>query len=402
MGRSLPKRNEPFKLGPRARDDKSHFTAAATPVASLSFGPNMDTPEDVFLLTGFTGFLGERLTAELLATRPEARILALVRPASLDRARARAHAFNVGARLELVAGDLTVDGLGVDRAEGMFGRIREIYHLAALYDLTCTAAAAELANVHGTTNLLAFAARCPGLRRLHHVSTCYVAGDHQGRFGEGDLDLGQGFLNHYDRTKFQAERAVRQYRGPGATTIYRPAIVVGDSRTGALAKPDGPYLVMEAMCRLPRRFLFTRVGTGQCPVNLVPIDFVARALAHLAAVPETAGQCYQLADPDPLSAGELQRHLMQLLDRRFLLLPLPTGLVRRVLRCRPAARLLGLPSEVVPYFDYQAWFDTTQTQTALAGSGITCPRLADYLPILVKAWKERRTGIAREDRRAGP
>jgi thioester reductase-like protein len=352
----------------------------------------MNTPEETFLLTGFTGFLGERLTAELLATRPEARLLALVRPASLERARARAHALDAGSRLELVAGDLTLEGLGMDRAEGFLGRVREIYHLAALYDLTCTAAAAELANLRGTTNLLAFAARCPGLRRLHHVSTCYVAGDHQGRFGEDDLDLGQGFLNHYDRTKFQAELSVRRYPGPGATTIYRPAIVVGDSRTGAFAKPDGPYLVMEAMRRLPRRFLFTRVGTGQRPVNLVPIDFVVRGLAHLGALPETAGHCYHLADRDPLSAGELQVRLMRLLDRRFLLLPLPAGLVRRVLRCRPAARLLGLPAEVVPYFDYPAWFDTQRAQAALAGSGITCPRIADYLPTLVKAWQTRRAG----------
>lgn len=354
----------------------------------------MNTADEVLLLTGFTGFLGERLTAELLAARPGTRIAALVRPASIDRARARIQAIDAEARIELVAGDLTADGLGLGQAEAgaLATRIREVYHLAALYDLTCTAIAAEQANLRGTANLLAFAARCPGLRRFHHVSTCYVAGDHRGRFGEDDLDLGQGFLNHYDRTKFQAELVVRQYRGPGATTIYRPAIVVGDSRTGALAKGDGPYLVMEAMCRLPRRFLFPRVGTGRSPVNLVPVDFVARALARLAAAPETAGRCYQLADPAPLTAGELQQHLMQLLDRRFLLLPLPTGLVRLFLRCGPVARLLGLPPEAIPYFDYGAWFDTRQTQAALAGSGIACPRIADYLPTLVEAWRTRRIG----------
>jgi nucleoside-diphosphate-sugar epimerase len=149
------------------------------------------------------------------------------------------------------------------------------------------------------------------------------------------------------------------------------------------------------MSRLPRRFLFPRVGTGQSPVNLVPVDFVARALARLAAAPETAGRCYHLADPAPLTAGELQRHLMRLLDRRFLLLPLPTGLVRRFLRRGPVARLLGLPPEAIPYFDYGAWFDTTQTQAVLVESGIACPRVTDYLPMLVKAWKKRRAGILR-------
>ena len=347
------------------------------------------TPNTIFV-TGFTGFLGRRLVAELLATRPEQPIIALVRRESLDRARASISSLGAGSRLTLVEGDLLSNGLGLTPATPIHATVSEIFHLAALYDLAATAEAAREANVRGTAHLLAFAAGCPGLQRLHHVSTCYVAGDHRGRFGEEDLSRGQGFLNHYDQTKFESELAVRRHAGPGAVTVYRPAIVVGDSKTGEIAKPDGPYMVMEAMSRLPRWFVFPRVGSGTRPVNLVPVDYVVRALACLSGRPETTGGCYHLADPEPLTAGELQRHLMRLLHRRFLLLPVPSPVLRQVLRPRLIARLMGLPAEAIPYFDYRAWFSTDRAQALLAPHGVSCPRLTDYLPLLVATWQQRR------------
>ncbi len=354
----------------------------------------MAAATEVVLITGFTGFLGRRLVAELLAARPRASVVALVRAASMARARQAVAQLSpelvAAERVELVSGDLATEGLALQAPGELAGRVVEIFHLAALYDLACTAAAAAAANVDGSRRLLAFAASCPQLRRLHYVSTCYVAGTHAGRFHEDELDVGQGFLNHYDRTKFAAEKLVRDYRGPGQVTVYRPAIVVGDATHGDFDKVDGPYLVMEAMQRLPSPGLFARIGSGAAPVNLVPVDFVVRSLAYLSARPDTAGGCYHLADPQPMTAFQIQRRTMALLDRHFLLVPLPASWVAASLRWRSLSRLVGLPPEVVPYFDYRAEFDTSRCQAALAASGIRCPALADYLPVLVRAWKDRR------------
>jgi thioester reductase-like protein len=350
----------------------------------------MVAPAEVMLITGFTGFLGRRLVARLLATRPQLRLVALVRAASMARAQQAVAALGAADRVELVSGDLAADGLALQAPAALARRVVEIFHLAALYDLACSAAAATAANVDGTRHLLAFAASCPRLRRLHYVSTCYVAGTHAGHFGEGDLDVGQGFLNHYDQTKFAAEKLVRDYRGQGGVTVYRPAIVVGDATHGDFDKADGPYLVMEAMQRLPSPGVFARIGSGTAPVNLVPVDFVVSCLAYLSGLPDTAGGCYHLADPRPMTAAQIQRRTMALLHRRFLLVPLPASWVAACLRWRFLSRLIGLPAEVVPYFDYRAEFDTSRCQAALAASGIRCPQLADYLPVLVRAWQARR------------
>lgn len=351
----------------------------------------MQPAEECLLVTGFTGFLGEHLVAELLKRRPAATLLALVRPASLSQAYRRAASLGAAAkRLHLLPGDIVLPDLGLESPTAIAARLTEIFHLAALYDLACPAALAEQVNVRGTAHLLAFASRCPHLRRFHYTSTCYVAGNHRGLFREEDLEVGQEFFNHYDRTKFAAEQRVRQHLSSLPITIYRPAIVVGHSQTGATGKFDGLYLAMNALARLPRRFVFPRIGSGRQPVNLVPVDFVSQAMAYLSGREESRGQCYHLADPSPLSALELQRALMELLDRRFLLLPVPLRLARWLLQPGMAQRYLGLPVQALPYFDYPAHFATSRTTAHLAGSGIACPRLLDYLPTLVRFWKQSR------------
>ena len=108
-------------------------------------------------------------------------------------------------------------------------------------------------NVDGTRNVLDFAQEARNLRRLHYVSTCYVSGRTAGVFTEHDLEKGQSFNNYYEETKYLAEVEVQQRMRAGLpTTIYRPAIVVGDSRTGATQKYDGPYFVIRWLLRQPR------------------------------------------------------------------------------------------------------------------------------------------------------
>jgi thioester reductase-like protein len=154
-----------------------------------------------------------------------------------------AHPHTVG-RISLVEGDITVPGLGIDVVDrGRLTDVGEVWHLAAVYDLAVPRRwPAESTSKEPPTSS-SFCLAYDHFRRLQYVSTCYVSGDYEGEFPEDDLDLGQGFLNHYESTKFEAEVLVREAMKAGLpATIYRPGIVVGDSRTGETQKYDGPYM----------------------------------------------------------------------------------------------------------------------------------------------------------------
>ena len=200
------------------------------------------------LFTGFPGFLGSELLPRMLQRQPDATALCVVQSKFAALAAERALALAAANpsfrnRIRLLEGDITQPNLGVTIDEG---DVREIVHLAAIYDLTVSRDAAMRVNVDGTRRVVELARRCTALRRLHYVSTCYVSGRHRGVFGENDIAVGQRFNNYYEETKQLAEVEVRQAMASGLpATIYRPSVVVGDSATGATQKFDGPYFVMQ-------------------------------------------------------------------------------------------------------------------------------------------------------------
>lgn len=341
-------------------------------------------------LTGFPGFLGRRLVVELLRQRPDAAIDALVEPrmlpaaeaarAALDRALPGAHA-----RLRLHPGDLTSPDLGLGAAyPALAADATDIFHLAAVYDLAVPREVAYRVNVLGTAHLLAFAARCPALRRLNYVSTAYVAGDRTGLVGEDDLDAGQGFKNHYEWTKFRAERLVRAAMPDLPTTIYRPAIVVGDSRTGETDKFDGPYFAMRFIERLDRwRLPAPMIGRGDALANLVPVDYVVAAILHLARDPAAVARAVHLCDPDGPTAWSVFRQCAELITGREPFWSLSPALAAIALRLCPLRRLLGVPREALAYFDHPVTFGTTNAYALLSPAGIAPPPFADYAEPLV-------------------
>ena len=185
--------------------------------------------------------------------------------------------------------------------------VREIYHLAAIYDLSVPRSIGMKVNVDGTRNMLDFADSCTQLNRFQYVSTCYVSGAWPGIFGERDLEKGQQFNNFYEETKYLAEVEVQKRMHHGLpVTIYRPAIVVGDSDSGETQKYDGPYYVIRWLLRQPFVAILPIVGNPNVVrVNVVPRDFVIRAIGYLSGLESSAGKVYQLADPNPLTVSEL-------------------------------------------------------------------------------------------------
>lgn len=347
---------------------------------------------ETIVFTGFPGFLGSELLPRVLARAPGRRALCVVQSKFADLARRRAAEIvdrhrKLAGRVDLVEGDITATDLGMESAAALAPAVVEIHHLAAVYDLSVTRALGERVNVEGTRQVLAFAHRCPRLEALHYVSTCYVSGKHPGRFTEADLDVGQAFNNHYEETKFRAEVLVRDAMRKGMpVAIYRPAIVVGDSATGATQKYDGPYYVIRWILKQPRLAVLPTVGDpGSVRLNVVPRDFVVRALAHLSADPRSRGVTFQLADPDPLTIDEIIRGVAAASGRTVIRIPLPLAVAKAAIDYVPGVEwLLGIPSAAVDYFVHPTTYATDNTVSHLRGSGIDLPRFRDYLPRLVE------------------
>lgn len=338
-------------------------------------------------MTGFPGFLGSALLPRLLARREAMTAICLVQPHLLEVAEQRlagieaAHP-HLANRVSLVVGDITTAGLGVDRRDRpKLHEVTEVWHLAAVYDLSVPEAIARQVNVGGTAQVLDFCRSLPGLRRLQYVSTCYVAGDYDGVFPEDDLDLGQGFLNHYESTKFEAEVLVRRaMRADLPATIYRPGIVVGDSQTGETQKYDGPYFVATYLRKQPKVALVPAVGpVDRTRMGLVPRDYVIDAMDQLSVTDRSLGRTYALTDPNPPSARHLVETFAKHLGKRVVWVWLPLGVTRAVVGMVPGLEfLLGLPAEALDYLASRTSHSTTNALADLAGTSVVCASFDDY------------------------
>jgi thioester reductase-like protein len=352
------------------------------------------------LVTGFPGFLGSRLLPRVLGRAPGTRAACLVQDKFAALAAERVAALeatdpSLAGRIDLVPGDLTRPGLGIERGARLAADVTEIWHLAAVYDLSVPRDVGMRVNVEGTRNVLRFAEGCPNLRRHQYVSTCYVSGRHCGPFAETDLDVGQSFNNFYEETKFLAEVEVAAARDGGMpTSVYRPAIVVGDSRTGDTQKFDGPYFLLQWLLRQPEAFaLVPLVGDpAMVRFNMVPSDFVIDAIEHLSGLDASVGRTYQLADPRPLTVDELLTDMCRATGRRGVRVALPHRLTTWTLaNVPPVQRWVGIPADAVEYFVHPTHYGTAQAGADLAGSGVACPPVADYLPHLVRFMSRHRS-----------
>jgi nucleoside-diphosphate-sugar epimerase len=328
--------------------------------------------------TGFPGFLGSELLPRILG-RTDDYALCLVQPKFRALAEERAKPY--GDRVRLVEGDLTAPLDHID-----VGQIREIWHLAAVYDLSVPRDLGMSVNVTGTTRVLDLAERATRLERFHYISTCYVSGRHDGLFTERDLEVSQHFNNFYEETKQLAEVEVRRRMPRIPATIYRPSVVVGDSATGATQKFDGPYFVIQWLMRQPRLAVLPVVGRpSRYRFNVVPRDFVVNAMEYLSALPQSLGQTYALADPAPLTVDETIRTIAAATNRIVLRVPLTKSIAKGALQYVPGVyRLMRIPPAAVDYFVHPTEYDTANTTADLRGSGITAPSLRDYAPRLVE------------------
>ncbi len=361
------------------------------------------------LLTGATGLVGAELVPRLLAAAPAATLFCVVRArdrAELER-RAQELAAGAGlapssaARVRVLAGDMRAADLGLGtatRAE-LCRDVRAVVHAAASTRFDLELDEARRINVAGARNVLAFT-RDAGAH-LHHISTAYVAGDRTGIFGVRDSDARPPFHNAYEESKWEAEQLVRDAARELRTTVYRPSIIVGDSRTGrtphfrVLYDPF-KWVIYGKTSLLPCR--------PEVRIDAVPVDYVCDALVALGARPEAVGATYSLsAGPArSLAIGEILARAEPIVNGWLAGRGLPTVAVPRIVSPDDAtpelADLFALGAQVmrthVPYMLGELLFDDRETAAALAGMGIACPPLGEYLATLLEYALERRFGTA--------
>jgi thioester reductase-like protein len=212
---------------------------------------------------------------------------------------------------------------------------------------------------------------------------------------EHELGLGQGFKNHYESTKFQAEVWVRELMDRIPTTILRPAIVVGDSRTGETEKFDGPYYLLRVISRAERLGRpVVQFGAAEASFNVVPVDFVVAAIAAAAFLDSAEGETLHLVDPEPLSTRELVTALADAYAGREPKGRIPPALVENSLRFKRMRELFGgAPRESIAYLNHAVAFDTRRAVDVLGPVGLAPPRFSTYVDAMVKYFKlnEERT-----------
>jgi thioester reductase-like protein/NADP-dependent 3-hydroxy acid dehydrogenase YdfG len=365
-----------------------------------------------YVVTGGTGFIGRRIVSELLARRgPDdtpSEVWVLVRRGSL--ARFEELAAQWGDRARPLVGELTAPALGLT-AETIaeLGAIDHVVHCAAVYDITADDAAQRAANVDGTRAVIELAARLNAT--LHHVSSIAVAGTFPGEYTEHDFDVAQELPTPYHQTKFEAELLVRST--PGLRfRVYRPAVVVGDSRTGEMDKVDGPYYFFGLLAKLAWLPKFTPIAlpdTGR--TNIVPVDFVVDAVVAIMHVDDRDGQTFHLTAPKSIGLRGIYRGVARTAGLPSLRGALPASTATPLLKVTGRAKVLrnmaatqlGIPAEILDVVDLAPHFTADNTLDALRGTGISVPEFSSYAPKLWRYWAEHLDpDRARRDDASGP
>jgi len=349
-----------------------------------------------YFVTGATGFIGRHLLKHLLARKGD--VHCLVRKGSqkkFEDLRARFGAD--GKRLFPVIGDLTKPMLGLSPAQrkALAGKAKHFFHLAAIYDLAADADSQIAANVEGTRHALELAAALKA-GCFHYASSIAVAGLYAGVFREDMFAEAENLEHPYFRTKHDAEALVREAKIKHR--IYRPAIVLGSSRTGEIDKIDGPYYFFRTLKKLREALpaWMPTIGLEGGRVNMVPVDFVVAAMDHIAHKPGLDGGCFHLTDPAPRRIGEVlnifaraghaPQMTMRIDARMFGFIP---PMIKQALAGLPPVkrftgavlRDLGIPAAAMRMINYPTRFDCRETERALKGTKIGVPDLNDY------AWK---------------
>ncbi len=349
-------------------------------------------PAETVLVTGYPAFTARRMIARILGGDPAARVFVLARDKFADAAAEflRGLPDDQGARGQVIVGDVCAMDLGLAGSEyrTLADEVTTIHHMAGIYYMGVDRATAQRVNVEGTRGVVELAGDARRLRRFCHWSTAAVSGKRRGVILENELDEGQTFHNFYEETKFQAELLARAAQRRLSTTIFRPGVIVGDSRTGEIDKFDGPYYLLVLIVTNALQVHLPLPGRGTAPLHLVPIDYVMEAGYRLSLDARAAGRTFHITDPNPLPARRVYElvaeHAQQKPPRGFI----PRGIARTLLKAPGVERLARGPVAFLESFDQQVFYNCAGSMALLAADGVFCPPFESYVEHLVRYVRE--------------
>ncbi len=356
-----------------------------------------------YFVTGATGFIGSNLLPKLF--KRKGKIYVLVRSGSKKKLNSLLEKLNAPKnRVVAITGDLTKNNLGVSKKnrDELKGKINHMFHLAAIYDMKASFEEQEAANVGGSRSAIGFAEQV-NAKCFHHVSSIAAAGLYNGVFREDMFDEAEGLDNPYFKTKHESEGVVRrECKVP--FQIYRPAMVLGHSKTGEIDKIDGPYYFFKLIQKM-RKMLpswMPTLGLEGGRLNMVPVDYVVDAMDHIAHTKGQHGKCFHLTDPKPRKIGEVLNifakagHAPQMtmrIDARIFNF-IPNTLKQGLMMLSPVRRIrsqvmneLGIPPGVLSFINYPTRFDNRETAKLLKGTDIKVPDLKKYAWRLWDYWE---------------
>jgi thioester reductase-like protein len=340
---------------------------------------------EVVFVTGFPGFIGQQLVRRMAELRRgrDVRLVALVRPQNARAARGELE--ELGLPHEVLEGDVTRMHLGLSGAE--YKRIlveaTEIWHLAAHYDLAADPRLIRAVNFEGTRNVLELARGARRLERLHHFSSAYVSGDRTGVVLEDELEAQQRFDDAYARSKFDAEKLVRRAQAELPVTVYRPSMVVGDSRTGEIDRFEGPYFLAILLVATPLAVPLPLPSDSGAPLNVVPVDFVVEAALSIGANRAAIGRTVHLVDPAPLSVRRVYELIAAQVGKTLPRAALPHRAVDALLRLPFLERVARPQRSALQHVNRLVLYNPRNMLDLLAGTEIRCPPITSYLDRLV-------------------
>ncbi|MED3763175.1 SDR family oxidoreductase [Ureibacillus sp. FSL K6-8385] len=349
----------------------------------------------VHFFTGFPGFITRQLVREMFSANVADSVYVLVLKTEREKAeevRRQLLEEYPGRTIEIFEGDITLPNLDLNEEaiEKIVQETQYFWHLAAIYDLAVPRDVAWKINVHGTSNVNDFVKTLPRLKRYMYFSTAYVAGRREGVILETELIRPDSFKNHYEETKFEAELLVNDLVDEIPLTIIRPGIVIGHSVTGETNKFDGPYFFLNLIDRISFLPFIPYIGKSTARINVVPVDYVAKAAIYLCQNEEASGKTVHLTDPNPHPVQEVYRTMVKEMTGKFPKGRIPLSFARAGLQMKSVRTMLGVEKETIDYLTWHADFDCSIALALLSKGNITCPDFLKIIPAMVRFYKEHK------------
>jgi thioester reductase-like protein len=364
--------------------------------------------KNIVLLTGATGLVGQSLVSRIIQADNDTLLVLLIRgnsdgevnnrfdklfsslSSSVNHEHTRAH-------IRAVRGDITLNQLGMGDAvyHDLASKVTHIIHSAASIKFHQSLEQTRAVNLYGTKKVIGLArqARAAGrLKRVAYISTAFVSGKRSGVIKENELDCGQQFSNTYEQAKFEAEQFLGRLSGILPITIFRPSIIVGDSKTGMTPAFNSLYTPLKF---ISRGLVSMMPGSRNTLLDIVPVDFVCDALCHIFFKSnKSVGKTYHLASGKEKSpkTGEVadlavdyfNQTLTQKLIPQIKFFPKKLYDAEKRLINKRERRTIEALKGYMPYLEINTFFDTTNTSAILQSTDITPPHFKQYYKPLLQ------------------